>query len=57
MIEAVAFMSNGYNWEEDYLYLSNQPFKGVGAQATYQYMLQTFPSAQTPKCLIESLGD
>jgi hypothetical protein len=26
----------------------NWPFGGVGAQATYQYMLLTFPSAQTP---------
>jgi hypothetical protein len=35
----------------------NQPFGGVGAQATYQGRLYTFPSAQRPKCLIESLSD
>jgi hypothetical protein len=35
----------------------NRPFEGVGAQATYQGILYTFLRAQTPKCLIESLGD
>jgi hypothetical protein len=35
----------------------NWPFEGVGAQATYQGIYCTFPRAQTPKCLIESLGD
>jgi hypothetical protein len=40
------------------IYISyNQSFEGVGAQATYQEKLYTFPSAQTPKCLIESLVD
>jgi hypothetical protein len=29
----------------------------VGAQETYQASPYTFPSAPTPKCLIESLGD
>jgi hypothetical protein len=35
----------------------NWPFGGVGAQETYQGILYTFPSAHTPKCLIESLDD
>jgi hypothetical protein len=35
----------------------NQPFGGVGAQATYQGIVKTFPGVHTPKCLIESLGD
>jgi hypothetical protein len=35
----------------------NHPFQGVGAQETYQGIVYTFPSAHTPKCLIESLGD
>jgi hypothetical protein len=35
----------------------NRPFRGVGAQATYQRHNIVFPSAHTLKCLIESLGD
>jgi hypothetical protein len=38
-IEATTFLSNGYNWRGAYLYPSNRPFEGVGAQATYQHML------------------
>jgi hypothetical protein len=34
-----------------------RPFEGVGGQATYQGSFYTSPSAQTPRCLIESLGD
>jgi hypothetical protein len=37
--------------------LPNQPFEGLGAQATYEGRLYIFLSAQTPKFLIESLGD
>jgi hypothetical protein len=37
--------------------IPNQPFGGVGAEVTYQEKLYTFPSAQTSKCLIESLDD
>jgi hypothetical protein len=49
-------LSNGYNCGGVYKY--PQPaFQGVRAQATYQGILYTFPSAQTPKCLIESLDD
>jgi hypothetical protein len=40
-----------------YKYPPNRPFQGVGAQATYQGIVWTFPSAHTPKLLIESLGD
>jgi hypothetical protein len=35
----IIFLSNVYNWEEGYKYPPNQPFKGVGAQATYQGIL------------------
>jgi hypothetical protein len=35
----------------------DRAFEGVGAQATYQGRLYTSSSAQTLKCLIESLGD
>ena len=49
--------SNGYNCVGGYKYTPNRPFSNVGAQATYQAILLTFPSALTPKCLIESLGD
>jgi hypothetical protein len=37
--EATDFLSNGYNWGGGYLYPSNRPFEGVGAQTTYQHML------------------
>jgi hypothetical protein len=42
---------------EDAINTPNRPFGGVGAQAIYQGILQTFPSAQTLKWLIESLDD
>jgi hypothetical protein len=35
----------------------NRPFERVGAQETCQASPYTFPSAPTPKCLIETLDD
>jgi hypothetical protein len=35
----------------------NWPFERVRAQETYQASPYTFPSAPTPKCLIETLSD
>jgi hypothetical protein len=55
--ETVSFLSNKYIWGGGYLYPSNRPFESVGSQGTYQRRLYTFPCTQTPKCLIESLGD
>jgi hypothetical protein len=34
-----------------------RPYGGVGAQWPYQASSYTYPSAQTSKCLIESLDD
>jgi hypothetical protein len=36
---AVRFLSNDYNCGGGYKYPANQPFEGVGAQATYQDIL------------------
>jgi hypothetical protein len=39
------------------IFSPNRPFEGVGAQATYLRRLYTFPRAQTPKSLVESLDE